>query len=97
MKTVDDLKKYISSDLNVKTETRWLNQLRGLIFKHAITDDLNSMCRSDVSRLAGSVDAFEMDRKVFQKYSYFKFLQNISRKRTAEVSEFDECFQRPNL
>ena len=48
----------------------------------------------DVSRLAGSVDAFEMDRNIFQKYSYFQFLQNVSRKRTAEDSEFDECFQK---
>ena len=36
--------------------------------------------------------AFEMDRRIFQQYSYHKFLENICRKRAADESEFDEYF-----
>ena len=38
------------------------------------------------------MNAFEMDRRIFQQYSHHKFLENICRKRAADESEFDEYF-----
>ena len=38
------------------------------------------------------MNAFEKDIRIFQQYSYHKFLQNICRKRAADEREFDGHF-----
>ena len=38
------------------------------------------------------MNAFEMDRRIFQQYLYHRFLQNICQKRAADEIEFDEHF-----
>ena len=40
------------------------------------------------------MNAFEMDRRIFQQYSHHKFLENIFRTRAADESEFVEYFNK---